>query len=200
MARRKTLDPWKPSREQQLKSIKRRVPDVIAPNLDVLFCGINPGLYSAAVGHHFAGPGNLFWPTIHATGFTPRLLTAFDEPTMLELGYGITNIVPRASAAADEVSKEELRAGARTLRRKVTKFKPGWLAFCGLVAYRLGFEKPKAQAGLQDDCIGTTRIWLLPNPSGLNAFHQPAIMNQLFSDFRVALAAWRVSRETKASR
>jgi TDG/mug DNA glycosylase family protein len=194
MARRKTLDPWKPSRQEQLKSIHRRVPDVIAPDLDVLFCGINPGLYSAAVGHHFAGPGNLFWPTLHATGFTSRLLTSFDEAEMLSLGYGITNIVPRASAAADDVSKEELRAGARTVRRKVNKYKPRFLAFCGLVAYRLGFEKSKAQVGLQEDCIGRTSIWLLPNPSGLNAFHQPAVLNQMFLDFRIALDAWRASR------
>lgn len=194
MARRKSLGPWKPSRVEQLESIRRRVPDVIAPNLDVLFCGINPGLYSAAVGHHFAGPGNLFWGMIHSTGFTPRLLTAFDEAEMLSLGYGITNIVPRASASAEDVTKEELRAGARTLRRKVLKYKPRFLAFCGLVAYRQGFERSKAQVGLQDDTIGATAIWLLPNPSGLNAFHQPAMMRQLFEELRVALDAWRATK------
>lgn len=191
MARRKSLGPWKPSRNEQLDSIRRRVPDVIAPSLDVLFCGINPGLYSAAVGHHFAGPGNLFWGMIHSTGFTPRLLTAFEEPEMLALGYGITNIVPRASASAEDVTKEELRAGARTLRRKVLKYQPRFLAFCGLVAYRQGFERTKAQAGLQDDKIGSTAIWLLPNPSGLNAFHQPAVMRKLFEEFRAALEVAR---------
>lgn len=183
MAKRKTLSPWKPSREVQLKSISRRVPDVIAENLSVLFCGINPGLYSAAVGHHFAGPGNLFWPTIHNAGLTPRLFTAFDEPEMLALGFGITNLVPRASANAEDLTKEELRAGARTVKRKVRKFKPRYLAVLGLAAYRTAFEKTKAQVGYQDP-IGTTKVYLLPNPSGLNAFHQPAVLNEMFSAFR----------------
>ena len=184
MAKRKTLSPWKPSRAEQLESIRRRVPDVIAPDLDVLFCGINPGLYSAAVGHHFAGPGNLFWPTILATGFTPRLFTAFDEAELLSLGFGITNIVPRASATADDLTLDELRAGARTVRRKVRKYKPRYLAVLGLIAYRRAFENNKAQVGLQPDKIGASSVYLLPNPSGLNAFHQPAVLNQLFSDFR----------------
>jgi double-stranded uracil-DNA glycosylase len=189
MARRKTLPPWKPTRKEQLQSLHRRVPDVIEEGLEVLFCGINPGLYSAAVGHHFAGPGNLFWSMLHAAELTPRLLTAFEEHELLALGYGITNIVPRASASAEDVNKEELRAGARTLRRKVLKYKPRYLAFCGLVAYRVGFERNKAQVGLQNDRIGSTQIWLLPNPSGLNAFHQPALMTQLFSEFRQHLRA-----------
>jgi double-stranded uracil-DNA glycosylase len=183
LAKRKTLDPWKPSREIQLKSISRRVPDVIGPELRVLFCGINPGLYSAAVGHHFAGPGNLFWPTIHRAGLTPRLFTAFDEPEMLALGFGITNLVPRASANAEDLTKEELRAGARTVCRKVRKFKPRFLAVLGLAAYRVAFEKTKAQVGFQDP-IGTTQVYLLPNPSGLNAFHQPAVLNEMFVAFR----------------
>ncbi len=199
MAKRKQIEAWRPTRAQQIAALNRRVPDVIAADLDVLFCGINPGLYSAAVGHHFAGPGNLFWGTLFATGFTPRLLTAFDETEMLALGYGITNIVPRASAAADDVNKDELRAGARTLRRKVLKFKPRFLAVCGLVAYRLGFERTKAAVGLQEDQIGSTAIWLLPNPSGLNAFHQPAVLNQMFVDFRAALETIRNTSATTAS-
>jgi TDG/mug DNA glycosylase family protein len=194
-------DPWRPSREQQLKSIRKRVPDLIAPNLDVLFCGINPGLYSAAVGHHFAGPGNLFWSTLLAAGLTSRLLSAFDEAELLALGYGITNLVPRTTASAEEVDKVELRRGAKALRRKVRQFKPRFLAICGIVAYRVGFERNKAMVGLQEDRIGDTAIWLLPNPSGLNAFHQPSIMNQMFTDFRVALEAVRaaVPRETEPS-
>lgn len=195
MVRRKSLPPWKPNRTEQLKSINRRVPDVIRTDLDVLFCGINPGLYSAAVGHHFAGPGNLFWSMLHLAGFTSTLLTSFDEERMLELGYGITNIVPRASANADDVSKEELRAGARTVRRKVLKYKPRYLAVCGLVAFRLGFENTKAQVGLQEASIGSSAVWLLPNPSGLNAFHQPSIMNQMFLDFRLAVDAHRASHK-----
>lgn len=200
MAKRKTLAPWKPSREIQLKSISRRVPDVIAPDLEILFCGINPGLYSAAVGHHFAGPGNLFWPTLYATHFTPRLLTAFDEPEMLALGYGITNLVPKASASAEELTKEELRAGVRTVKRKVRKFKPKYLAVLGLAAYRTGFQKTKAQVGLQEEKIGSTLVYLLPNPSGLNAFHQPAILNQMFADFRTLVTGIpTVPRETEPS-
>jgi double-stranded uracil-DNA glycosylase len=199
MAKRNTLPPWKPTRAQQIQSLRRRVTDVIADDLDVLFCGINPGLYSAAVGHHFAGPGNLFWGVLHTTGFTPRLLTSFEEDEMLTYGYGITNMVPRASAQADDVNKDELRAGARTVRRKVLKHKPRFLAVCGLVAYRTGFERTKAQPGLQDDTIGSTKLWLLPNPSGLNAFHQPAVLNQLFSDFHTALTAMRTERALQQS-
>jgi TDG/mug DNA glycosylase family protein len=186
LAKRKTLAPWKPSREIQLKSIARRVPDVIAENLNVLFCGINPGLYSAAVGHHFAGPGNLFWPTIHRAGLTPRLFTAFDEPEMAALGFGITNLVPRASKDAEDLTKEELRVGAKTVKRKTRKFKPRFLAVLGLAAYRTAFEKTKAQVGYQDQ-VGETKVYLLPNPSGLNAFHQPAVLNQMFLAFREEL-------------
>jgi TDG/mug DNA glycosylase family protein len=200
MPKRKQLEPWRPTRTEQIKAINRRVPDVIEAGLDVLFCGINPGLYSAAVGHHFAGPGNLFWGILHATGFTPRLLTAFDEAEMLSLRYGITNIVPRASASADDVNKDELRAGTRTVRRKVLKHKPRFLAVCGLVAYRLGFEQTKAQVGLQEARIGSSAVWLLPNPSGLNAFHQPAVLQTMFEQFRTALDLDRAERSVLAMR
>ena len=199
---RSTLnDPFRPTREQQLKAIRKRVPDLIAPDLDVLFCGINPGLYSAAVGHHFAGPGNLFWSTILAAGFTPRLLSAFDAPELLAFGYGITNMVQRTTASADELAKEELRRGAKALRRKVLQFKPRFLAVCGIVAYRVGFERNKAVVGLQAEMIGASSVWLLPNPSGLNAFHQPARMNQMFTELRIALddARAAVSRETSSA-
>jgi TDG/mug DNA glycosylase family protein len=186
---------WRPTRAQQLAAVRKRVPDLVVPNLTVLFCGINPGLYSAAVGHHFAGPGNLFWPTLHATGFTSRQLTAFEESELLSLGYGITNLVTRPSASADEVDKDELRRGARALRRKVLSLQPRFVAVLGLVAYRIGFESSKAVVGRQPEDIGTTKVWLLPNPSGLNAFHQPAILNQMFSEFRAAVLA-DVSRGT----
>jgi TDG/mug DNA glycosylase family protein len=196
MAKRKTLAPWKPSREIQLKSIRRRVPDVIAPDLEILFCGINPGLYSAAVGHHFAGPGNLFWPTLYASHFTPRLLTAFDEAELLTLGFGITNLVSRASTTADDLTTDELRAGVRTVKRKVRTFKPKFLAVLGLAAYRTGFESSKAQVGPQKN-IGTTQVYLLPNPSGLNAFHQPAVLNEMFAAFRTFVTGIpTVPRET----
>jgi double-stranded uracil-DNA glycosylase len=182
-----TSGSWKPTRDQQLAAVRKRVPDLIAPGLKVLFCGINPGLYSAAVGHHFAGPGNLLYPTLFATGFTPRLLTAFDEPELLRLGYGVTNMVTRPSAGAEDIEKAELIRGARALRRKVLQFKPRFLAVLGLVAYRQGFENNKAQVGRQEETIGDTIVWLLPNPSGLNAFHQPALLNQMFGDFHKAV-------------
>ncbi|MCW5800801.1 MAG: G/U mismatch-specific DNA glycosylase [Deltaproteobacteria bacterium] len=182
-----TSGSWKPTRDQQLAAVRKRVPDLIAPDLTVLFCGINPGLYSAAVGHHFAGPGNLFYPTLFATGFTPRLLTAFDEPELLRLGYGVTNLVTRSTAGAEDISKPELIRGARALRRKVLEYKPRFVAVLGLIAYRQGFENNKAQVGRQDESIGDTTVWLLPNPSGLNAFHQPALLNQMFGDFHAAV-------------
>lgn len=181
--------PWRPNKKQLLAARKKKVPDLLAPNLTVLFCGINPGLYSAAVGHHFAGLGNLLWPTLYAAGFTPRLLTAFDAKELLGLGYGITNLVSRATASADELDHDELHAGARAVTRKVRKWKPRWVAFLGLQAYRIAFERRKAVVGLQEPRIGETRIWLLPNPSGLNAYHQPAILNQMFGAFRQVLAA-----------
>jgi TDG/mug DNA glycosylase family protein len=184
-----TSGSWKPTRDQQLAAVRKRVPDLIAPNLTVLFCGINPGLYSAAVGHHFAGPGNLFYPTLHATGFTPSLLTAFDEPELLRLGYGVTNLVTRPTAGAEDIEKAELVRGARALRRKVLEYKPRFVAVLGLIAYRQGFENNKAAVGRQLETIGSTVVWLLPNPSGLNAFHQPAILNQMFSEFRQAVVA-----------
>lgn len=180
---------WRPTRDQQLAAVRKRVPDLIAPGLTVLFCGINPGLYSAAVGHHFAGPGNLFYPTLHATGFTPQLLTAFDEPELLRLGYGVTNLVTRPTAGAEDIDKAELIRGARALRKKVLEYQPKFVAILGLVAYRQGFENNKAAVGRQPEQIGSTVVWLLPNPSGLNAFHQPAILNQMFSEFREAVVA-----------
>lgn len=181
--------PWKPTADELKAAKSKKVPDLIEPNLDVLFCGINPGLYSAAVGHHFAGPGNLLWPTLFATGFTSRLMNAFEEAELLRMGIGITNLVPRASAQADELDHDELHAGARSLTRKVRKFAPKYVAFLGLVTYRIAFERRKAVVGLQEETIGGAKLWLLPNPSGLNAFHQPAILHQMFGDFRAALMA-----------
>ncbi len=163
-----------------------RLRDVIAPDLDVLFCGINPGLYSAAVGHHFARPGNRFWPALFAAGFTPRLFTGFDDVLLLDHACGITNLVARTTAAADELTPDELIAGARILRRKVRGYRPRYLAMVGFTAYRVAFAEPHARAGLQPTPIGATRVWLLPNPSGLNAHYQPADLARLFAELRVA--------------
>lgn len=178
--------PWRPTKAQLAAAARKRLWDVIAPDLDVLFCGINPGLYSAATGHHFARPGNRFWPTLFAAGFTPRLFSGFDDRGLLDLGLGITNIAPRTTATADELSPDELRAGGRVLRRKVLRYRPRFLAIVGFTAYRIAFDQPKATGGLQPQPIGSTSVWLLPNPSGLNAHHQPATLKALFSELRLA--------------
>lgn len=148
------------------------MPDVVAPGLKVLFCGINPGLYTAAVGHHFARPGNRFWPALHRAGFTPRLLQPAEERELLALGLGITNVVERATASADELSAEEMRAGGERLRQKVERLRPRFLAVLGIGAYRQAFDRRQAGLGQQAESLGTTALWLLPNPSGLNAHYQ----------------------------
>lgn len=162
---------------------------MIAPDLDVLFCGINPGLYTAAVQQHFGRPGNRFWPTLFGAGFTPRLFHPSEQYELLKLGYGITNVVARATAAADELSREELLEGGRLLVRRVKKFKPRYLAVVGMGAYRTAFERPKAKLGLQEEPIGETRVWVLPNPSGLNANYQADALVALFAELRMASRA-----------
>lgn len=161
--------------------------DVIAPNLRVLFCGINPGLYTAAVGHHFARPGNRFWPALLAARFTDHLLSPFDERQLLNSGYGVTNLVMRATATAGELSREELRAGGKQLERKVMRYKPAFLAVLGLGAYRAAFEKTKAVVGRQDLKIGESVVWVLPNPSGLNAHYQAGQLGKLFAELKTAI-------------
>jgi TDG/mug DNA glycosylase family protein len=143
-------------------------------------------LYSAKVGHHFARPGNRFWPALHRAGFTPRQLTGFEDAQLLEYGCGITNIADRPSAAAAELSAEELVAGARALTRKVRKFTPRFLAIVGIGAYRTAFARPRAKLGLQEETIGATKIWVLPNPSGLNANYPPAELARLYGELRAA--------------
>ncbi len=179
--------PWRPTPEQLQAAATRRLRDVISPDLDVLFCGINPGLYSAAVGHHFARPGNRFWPTLHTAGFTPRLFTGFDDRLLLPLRMGVTNVVARTTATADELSNDELVEGARLLRRKVLRFRPRFLAIVGFTAYRIAFDNRKAVGGRQPETIGGTTLWVLPNPSGLNAHHQPTVLTKLFRELHVEL-------------
>jgi TDG/mug DNA glycosylase family protein len=176
----------RPTREQLAASRDRTVPDVIAPGLRVLLVGINPGLYSAAVGHHFARPGNRFWPTLYAAGITPRVLRPSEEQELLALGYGITNIADRASATADELSADELVRGARRLREKVALYRPTIVAFLGVTAYRTAFGRPKAKVGRQEETLEGSRIWVLPNPSGLNAHYTLTDLGRLFAALRVA--------------
>ena len=178
--------PWKPTKEQLLAATDKTVRDVIGPNLRVLFCGINPGLYTAAVGHHFARPGNRFWPALYASGFTERLLSPFDERELLKSGYGITNVVQRTTATADQLAREEIVAGGVRLRAKVLRYRPRVLAVLGMGAYRMAFNQPKALIGRQEERIGDTLLWVLPNPSGLNANYQPAALARLFRELRNA--------------
>ncbi|MDQ2935994.1 MAG: G/U mismatch-specific DNA glycosylase [Acidobacteriota bacterium] len=181
--------PWRPTKEQLLAAEGKTVPDVIAPGLRVLFCGINPGLYTAAVGHHFARPGNRFWPALYAAGFTERLVSPFDERGLLKTGYGITNVVMRATASADELSREELRKGGLRLAAKVRRYRPAFLAVLGLGAYRSAWERPKALIGRQEEPIGETVVWVLPNPSGLNAHYQAKDLARLFSELNAEVKA-----------
>lgn len=164
----------------------KTVRDVIGPGLDVLFCGINPGLYTAAIGHHFGKPGNRFWPALHLSGFTEELMSPYDERDLLALGLGVTNVVMRTTATADELTDEELKKGAAALRRKVLRHRPRYLAVLGLGAYRVGFGVKKAVVGPQDEAIGSTKVWLLPNPSGLNAHYQLPDLAREFGRLRAA--------------
>jgi TDG/mug DNA glycosylase family protein len=172
--------PWKPLRSQLLAAAGKTVPDLLGADLRVLFVGINPGLYSAAVGHHFARPGNRFWPALFAGGFTPRLLSAFEERELLASRFGITNLVDRGTARADELSAEEIRAGAKVLAEKVRRLKPRIVAVLGLGAYRDAFGRPGAGIGPQRELLESAQLWVLPNPSGLNAHYQPPQLATLF--------------------
>jgi TDG/mug DNA glycosylase family protein len=145
---------------------------VIAPGLRVLFCGINPGLVSAATGHHFARPGNRFWPALHRAGFTDRLLSPGEQELLLGYRLGVTNLVDRGTAGAAELADAELRAGAAVLEAKLRRFRPGWFAMLGVGAFRVGFGRRDAVVGPQAEPIAGVRAWVLPNPSGLNAHYQ----------------------------
>jgi TDG/mug DNA glycosylase family protein len=162
----------------------KTVADVIRARLDLLFCGINPGLYSAATGHHFARPGNRFWRALHSAGFTDQLLSPREEYLLLDRGYGITNLVSRATATAAELTAEELLAGRHRLERKVRRYAPRWVAVLGVGAYRQAFVHPAARIGLQPERISGALLWVLPNPSGINA-------NYLLPDLERAFRALR---------
>jgi len=177
-----------PTREELLAARGRTVPDVIAPDLHVLFCGINPGLYTAWAGHHFARPGNRFWPALHMAGYTPRLFAPHEEQLLLPLGYGITNLARRATATAAELTPKELVAGGRRLRQVVARERPHSLAVLGLTAYRLAFQAPRARLGEQP-AWGSTAVWVLPNPSGLNAHFQLPELAKLFREVRARSGA-----------
>jgi len=179
----------RPTRDELLAAGGRTLPDIIAPGLKVLFCGINPGLYTAAVGHHFARPGNRFWKALHAGGFTDHQLDPSEERELLRHGYGISNVVDRATAEAAELAREEFAEGGRRLEKKVRKYGPRYVAVLGLGAYRTAFVRPKATLGLQPQTLGGAKVWVLPNPSGLNANYKPADFGRLFAELRAAVEA-----------
>lgn len=179
----------KPTRAELAAAHGKKIADLLAPGLKVLFCGINPSLYSAAIGCHFGRPGNRFWPTLHAAGFTDRLLRPAEQRALLPAGYGITNLVARATATADGLSPEELLQGARRLEKKVRRYRPQFVAFLGVTAYRTAFGRPRTGVGRQADKVGEAGIWVLPNPSGLNAHYRLADLARLFAQLRLALEA-----------
>ena len=176
-----------PTRTELLALTGTTVSDLIAPGVRLLFCGINPGLYSAYTGHHFARPGNRFWPTLYASGFTDRLLKPAEEAELLRLGIGITNLAARATAAADELTAAELIAGHTHLLAKVEQYRPAIVAVLGITAYRTAFRLPRAHLGPQPLMLGESPVWVLPNPSGLNAHYTPTDLARVFRDFRLSI-------------
>lgn len=178
----------RPLRKDLHLAYNKTLPDVIAPGLRVLFCGINPGLYSAFVGHHFAKPGNRFWPTLHAAGFTPHQFKPEEQHDLLSLGYGLTNIVARPTAMAKELTSDELREGRHLLEEKLRAYSPRILAVIGVTAYRQAFAEPTATFGLQPDLIGSTEVWVLPNTSGLNAGYYATLKDYFHEVFQRMMA------------
>ncbi|HLX47057.1 MAG TPA: G/U mismatch-specific DNA glycosylase [Streptosporangiaceae bacterium] len=176
----------RPTAAELAAARNRTIPDLVRPGLSVLFSGINPSLYSAAVGYHFARPGNRFWPTLHRSGFTARQLDPAEQELILDLGLGITNVVARATARAGELSAAELLAGGELLAAKVAVFRPRWLAVVGVTAFRVAFGERGAAVGRQERGLGATRVWVLPNPSGLNAHWNAATLAEEYGRLRAA--------------
>ncbi|MEU9129189.1 G/U mismatch-specific DNA glycosylase [Kitasatospora sp. NPDC048540] len=176
----------RPTPEELAAAQDATIPDVAAPGLRVLFCGINPGLWSGATGRHFARPGNRFWPALHLSGFTPRRFGPDEQQELIALGLGITNVVARTTAKAAELTPEEYREGGAALVERVERLRPRALAVLGVGAYRTAFGRPKAAVGPQEHTIGETRVWVLPNPSGLNAHYS---LNAIADEFRALRTA-----------
>jgi double-stranded uracil-DNA glycosylase len=176
--------PNKPTKVELAEAIHKTVPDLVQPGLRVLFCGINPGLYTGATGFHFARPGNRFWPALHGAGFTARLLQAWEQAELLRAGIGVTNVVMRTTATAAELTPADYDAGGKRLINTVTTYQPRVLAVLGIGAYRAAFGRKDASMGLQAETIGTTHVWVMPNPSGLNANYQLPDLVRLFRELR----------------
>lgn len=160
---------------------------MLGPALDIVFVGINPGLWSGAVGHHFARPGNRFWKALHLSGLTDRLLSPDEDASLLEWNLGLTNLVARTTASAAELSNDELRDGARRLGERLGPLRPRLVAVLGIGAYRTGFGRPRATLGKQEENIGAAPLWVLPNPSGLNAHYQLDDLVERFRELRASL-------------
>ncbi len=178
--------PIRPTREQLLAAYGTTVEDLIAPRTTVLLCGINPSLESGATGFHFGMPSNRLWPVLHLAGFTPRRLHPSETGELTSRGISITNFVPRSTARADEIDDDEIRAGVTRLGELVERIEPAWVAFLGLAAYRLGFRRRTARVGRQPETLGPAAIWLLPNPSGLNAHYQLPDLARTYGELREA--------------
>jgi TDG/mug DNA glycosylase family protein len=177
----------RPSAEQLQAAYGEPVPDLVAPGLRLLLCGINPSLWSAAAGCHFGNPANRLWPTLHLAGLTPRRLHPSEGAALLRLGIGVTNVVNYATARADELTAEQVRAGRGRIEETVLTWQPQVVAFLGLGAYRTAFDIAKASVGRQPARIGESVVWLLPNPSGLNAHYQLPDLARVYGEVRAFL-------------
>lgn len=176
-----------PTADEVRAAVDRAIPDLIAPGLTALFCGINPGLYSAAAQYHFARPGNRFWPALHRAGFTARLLAPHDREGLIESGFGITSLVRRATASARDLEPAELVAGGRRLTRTIRIYRPRWLAVLGVGAYRAAFRDPRATVGRQPRAVAGARLWVLPSPSGANGSYPLVELIRELRAFRDAI-------------
>jgi double-stranded uracil-DNA glycosylase len=184
----KRSKPSKPSKDELEAARGLTIPAVLGPELDVVFVGINPGLWSGATGHHFAGPGNRFWKALHLSGFTEdRVLSPVEDVTLPQYGIGVTNLVARTTAKADELTREELQSGAAALAKKLARVSPRAVAVLGIGAFRSAFGRPKAVLGRQEDPIADAEVWVLPNPSGLNAHYPLGALVSHFAEVRASL-------------
>lgn len=175
-----------PSKEELEAARGRTIHDVLAPRLDVVFVGINPGLWSGATGHHFARPGNRFWKALHLSGFTDRVLSPAEDVELPQYGLGVTNLVGRTTATAGELTRAELRDGGAALSEKIEWVRPRAVAVLGIGAFRSAFD-PNAVLGRQEDRIADAELWVLPNPSGLNARYQLEALAAHFAEVRAAV-------------
>ena len=162
--------------------------DVISTSLKVVFCGINPGTRSAAVGLHFATRSNRFWRVLHLAGFTPRQLEPEEAHLLLNYGFGITSAVDRPTVSAADLSRADYIAARPAFERKIAKYRPGYVAFLGKPALSVFLNRRNLQWGLQSATLGGSAVWLLPNPSGLNCAFTIPVLTEAYRDLLEAVA------------